>query len=76
MRIVDLFKTWDADNSNSLTRDEFKEGLKVKRFYINSNLKFCLFVKRKEKNNTSHNLLEDKSKWHSFSVDCAVTLFW
>jgi len=29
MRIVDLFKTWDADNSMSLTRDEFKEGLKV-----------------------------------------------
>ena len=46
MRIVDLFKTWDADNSNSLTRDEFKEGLKVKRFYINSSLKF-LFKSRK-----------------------------
>lgn len=29
MRIVDLFKTWDADNSMSLTREEFKEGLKV-----------------------------------------------
>ena len=30
MRIVDLFKSWDADNSMSLTRDEFREGLKVR----------------------------------------------
>lgn len=30
MRIIDLFKTWDTDNSQSLSRDEFKEGLKVK----------------------------------------------
>ncbi|XP_067942885.1 leucine-rich repeat-containing protein 74A-like [Watersipora subatra] len=51
MRIVDLFKTWDADNSMSLTRDEFKEGLQMLDGDGNGEIELSELIQAIEKDN-------------------------